>query len=517
MTLTIRGRLTIWFTLAFSGALLLVLAVLAMEIDRQLDNDLRGALSAEEHWIRTLVVSEAPVLSTARGSQYDSLVAQINQALEERYGLKRQFDLLFLQDNTAELTFSDGGAYSSLPAQEREELEEQYGLKRQFALLTIERVGGKSVLSGGEKNVDQLLPVDFLNQRPGYYNLAIADDRFLVRVFQSHWGAAAVGIVNETIFEVGERAGIVLVLILPLAMLFAVAGGWLMARLALRPVLAAARTAESISLVNLSERLPSYSGKDEFGALVATLNRMITRLEEGVKRLQQFTQDAAHELRTPLTILRGDLELAYQEEDTAEETRVRLQKALDRVIELGHIVDNLMLLARSDSGDYPITKSVFRLDATVKEIFEDLQILAEDRPISVHLESAAVQFLGDELLIRRLLLNLCDNALKYTSQGKIELSLRNAGATIDLAISDTGAGIPADDLPHIFDRFYRADKSRSSKTGGTGLGLSICKWIVTAHQGEIKLNSVLGSGTTVCISFPAINEPEGLQNSKNHL
>jgi signal transduction histidine kinase len=274
-------------------------------------------------------------------------------------------------------------------------------------------------------------------------------------------------------------------------------------------VVAAARTAESISLANLQRRLPAYYGKDEFGTLAATLNRMIARLEEGIKRLQQFTQDAAHELRTPLTILRGELELAYQDEDANEETSAWLQRILDRVIGLGQIVDNLMLLARSDSGDYPIRKIPFRLDAAVEEIFEDLQILAEGRPVAVQLQNGmAVEFVGDESLMRRLLLNLCDNAIKYTPHGTIELSLKKVGTEIDLAISDTGRGIPPEDLPHIFDRFYRVDKARSSDTGGSGLGLAICKWIVAAHGGKIEVKSRLKKGTTVRVSLPLKPEPE---------
>jgi signal transduction histidine kinase len=176
---------------------------------------------------------------------------------------------------------------------------------------------------------------------------------------------------------------------------------------------------------------------------------------------------------------------------------------LDRVIALGQIVDNLMLLARSDSGDYPIHKTHFRLDIAVKEIFEDLQILAEGRPLTVHLENReAVKFFGDESLIRRLILNLCENALKYTSQGNIELSLKKIGAKVNLVISDTGQGIPVEDLPHVFDRFYRVDKSHSSATGGSGLGLAICQWIVSAHGGKIAVSSEVGKGTTVRVSLP---------------
>ncbi len=463
MTLTIRDRLTIWFTLAFSAALFLVIGVIALKIYSQLDNEIRSALRAEEDWITAMVAHEVLDFLAVSGGGDDSLVVDLHEALEERYGSKKQ-----------------------------------------FALLVMERKAGRMFFSGGIKNVEQLLPPDFAERHTDTYNLMIAGDHYQVRLFRREWGTAAVGAMNETIYIVAQEAGKTLLWLVPLVILLAAAGGWLMAKLALRPVVAAAHAAESISLANLTERLPAYSGKDEFGALAATLNRMIARLEEGVKRLQQFTQDAAHELRTPLTILRGELELAYQDENTAEETRAWLQKILDRVIAVGQIVDNLMLLARSDSGEYPIHKTAFRLDVAVKEIFEDLQILAEGRPLAVHLQNReAVEFFGDELLLRRLLLNLCDNALKYTSEGNIALSMKRVDAQIELAISDTGHGIPAEDLPHIFDRFYRVDKSRTSATGGSGLGLAICQWIVSAHGGKIEVTSALEKGTTVRVSLPA--------------
>jgi len=462
MNITIRGRLTLWFTFAFSAALLCVVGVLALQLYNQLNNEIHRALRTEESWITMMGEHEFPDSLTTQEIKYDSLAAHLNHEMDERYGLKRQ-----------------------------------------FAVLAIKRNPKKVFFSGGVKNVDQLLPANLLQRPAGNYNLIIAGHHYRVRVFRRYWGAVAVGVVNETMFEVAEEAGKILIWLVPLAMLLAIAGGWLMAKLALRPVVAAAQTAESISLSNLTERLSTYSGNDEFGALVATLNRMIARLEEGVKRLQQFTQDAAHELRTPLTILRGDLELAYQDENTSEETRTLLQKTLDRVIVLGQIVENLMLLARSDAGSYPINKTCFRLDTIVQEIFEDIKILAEDHALAVSLQNCgALEFYGDELLIRRLLLNLCDNALKYSSKGNLELSLRQSDSTVEVIIGDTGIGIPAEDLPHLFDRFYRVDESRTSTTGGSGLGLAISKWIVEAHGGNIKITSAVGVGTTVQVIFP---------------
>ena len=462
MNMTIRGRLTIWFTLAFSGVLIVIAGVLALKFYAQLNRETRRALRTEEAWITMMVQNDFSDSSTMQGKQYDSLATHLHHELDERFGMRLQ-----------------------------------------FLVLTIDGNPPKVLVSGGVKNVDRYIPVDFLKRSTGYYHLMVDGDHYRVRVFRHECGGAAIGVLNETIFEVAEKSGEILIWIVPLAIVLTFAGGWFMAKLALRPVVAAAQTAELISLDNLNERLPDYSGKDEFGVLVATLNRMIMRLEAGVKRLQQFTQDAAHELRTPLAVMRADAELAYQDENNTEETRAWLQKNLDRLIALGRIVDNLMLLARSDSGDYPIRKAPFRLDATVKEIFEDLLILAEGQPFSVHLKNCTVvDFFGDKLLIRRLLLNLCDNAMNYISKGKIELSLKREGTNIEFVVTDTGCGIPAEDLQHIFDRFYRVDKAHSRDTGGSGLGLAICQWIVTVHNGTIEINSELEKGTSVRVLLP---------------
>ena len=313
--MTIRGRLTMWFAFAISAALLLVMGASAFELYGQLNSEILSDLREEESWVAGMVERSLSEALTVPGMTYDSLTASLHHEMDERYGLKRQFVLLHVARHTD----------------------------------TPE--ARKILISGGVKNIAQVAPVTYLQRRADKYSLRLGDDHYVIRVFRRDWGVAAVGKENETLYKIAREVSAILVWIVPLALVLALAGGWLMARLALLPVVAAAQAAESISLANLAERLPAYSGEDEFGALVATFNRMIARLEEGVRRLQQFTQDAAHEMRTPLTILRGDLELAYQDENTAEETRALLQKNLDRAIALGHIVDNLMLLASSDSGD----------------------------------------------------------------------------------------------------------------------------------------------------------------------
>jgi signal transduction histidine kinase len=256
-------------------------------------------------------------------------------------------------------------------------------------------------------------------------------------------------------------------------------------------------------MTNLSERLPEYEGKDEFGKLVSTLNRMIARLENGVHRVQQFTQDAAHELRTPLTTLRGELELAYQQDGLPDDLSASIQKSLDKAILMDEIIESLMLLAQSDTGNYPIQKNTIQLDELVRDAVDDIKSLIDNGPITVRLKSCdAIEITADKQLIHRLVLNLSDNAVRFTKQGTIEVTLRRVEKKAELVIADTGIGIPPENLPDIFDRFYRVDKARSRANGGSGLGLSICKWIVDAHGGKIVVDSEVSKGTRVTVSLP---------------
>jgi signal transduction histidine kinase len=219
--------------------------------------------------------------------------------------------------------------------------------------------------------------------------------------------------------------------------------------------------------------------------------------------VQQFTQDAAHELRTPLTTIRGELELAYQRSALPDDLRASIQKSLDKAILMSKIVDNLMLLAQSDTGNYPIQKSTFRLDELVEDAVDDIKSLVDSRPIKVQLKHCdEINLSADRQLIHRLVLNLCDNAVRFTKRGKIEVSLRGDEKNVEFVIDDTGIGIPQENLSHIFDRFYRVDKARNRANGGSGLGLSICKWIVDAHGGTISVQSEVSKGTCVRVSLP---------------
>ena len=469
MKLSIRTRLTLLITLVFLSVFIFLLAAGAAALYWGLNEEIDRVLKIEEGRAIQLFEAEFLELTTATGHERKYLID----------------DLL-------------------------EELDEMYGYKSQFAIFALESNGNRRLYSGGGiKNLHLLLPTSLLSQEEGYYNQRLDGTTYRVLISRNRWGTLALGTENQVFFEVANEFKEILIVGVPIALILVLLGGRLLAGLVMKPVVSAAEAAEKITLSHLQQRLPEYAGNDEFGKLVETLNKMISRIEAGVKRVRQFTQDAAHELRTPLTILRGELELLYQQENLPDDGRASLQKTLDRAIAMSKLVNNLMLLAQSDAEGYPIEKKVFRLDEAMQETIEDSQILAEDRPIKIFATSTKpVECFGDEQLIRHLLLNLSDNALKYTREGKIEFNLKHLRDQIEIRISDTGIGIPQEDLPHIFARFYRVDKARTRREGGSGLGLAICQWIVHAHGGIIHVESEVGKGTSVHISLPNSRLPK---------
>ncbi len=463
MKLSIRTRLTMIIALVFLGVFILLLVAGTSALYYGLTEAADRQLKIEQKGILELFHKEFQNLPTATGETSNQLTNRLLEELKEIIGYKQEFVLFSLEKGTSRHIFGEGGT----------------------------------------KNIHFLLPRGFLRKADGFYNKNLRDRRYRVRISHQDWGTLVIGIKNETFFDLAQEFKEIIVIWIPLTFLMVLLGGYFLAGVVMNPVASAARAAENITLTNLKRRLPEYTGKDKFGQLISTLNAMIDRIEEGVKEIQQFTQNAAHELRTPLTILRGELELLYQQENLPDEARSSLQRALDRSIAMSKLVENLLLLSNADSHRYPVQKKIFPLHRLVKEVVEDVAILAEERDIRVETtDLEPVDFYGDEALIRQLLLNLSDNALKYTPRGKIEYSLRKTGDRLILVISDTGRGIPEEDQPHIFDRFYRARHSNSANPSGSGLGLAICQWVVQIHEGKMNIESEVNKGTVVTLEFP---------------
>ena len=291
----------------------------------------------------------------------------------------------------------------------------------------------------------------------------------------------------------------------PLVLLVASLGGYFLARKSLAPIALMNAQTQRITAENLSSRLDVTNPRDELGQLATTINALLARLDATFTEQQRFIADASHELRTPLAVLRGETEVALEQNRGAEDYRESLALIKDEAERLTRIVENLFILARQPVDQHSIMKEPLRLNEVVSECVRSAQVLATQRGLRLHLDGATseVNFTGDDEMLKRMLLNLLDNAVKYTAPGGdvgVALSTQNGSARI--VVTDSGIGIPAADQPRIFDRFYRVDKARSRALGGAGLGLSIAKWIVEAHGGTIAVQSMPTQGSEFIVELP---------------
>ncbi len=330
----------------------------------------------------------------------------------------------------------------------------------------------------------------------------------LVSVPIAHGGTLVnivqVGTSLKPVEEALNRLLFILLVTVPGALIVALAGGWLLAGQALRPVGAITQAAERIAGGDLTQRLTVPASADEIGRLAASFNHMVARLEASFRQVRQFTSDASHELRTPLTVLKGETELALRRPRSAEDYRQVLESGLEEIDRMTRIVDELLLLSRADLGEIKLAAQPVRLDALVEEVQRQAGVLGQERQVEVTLGATApCTVVGDELRLRELLLNLVDNAVKYSYPGgKVELALRCESGWARLSVTDHGIGIPPEAQPRIFDRFFRADNARAHAQQGTGLGLPICRWIADAHRGRIEVQSVLGQGAVFTLVLP---------------
>jgi signal transduction histidine kinase len=257
---------------------------------------------------------------------------------------------------------------------------------------------------------------------------------------------------------------------------------------------------------SLHRRLALSEETTDFADLVTTLNAMISRLETSFAGLRRFTADASHELKTPLAVLRADVERAMTETSNQTERMVALEEALQEVRRMTDLVESLLTLARADEGRFDLHREPVELQPLVQEVYETALILGEAQGVTVNLPfTADVVVMGDRTRLRQLFLNLVTNAIKYTpAGGKVELGLGRHPDNVTFAVRDTGIGISAADFPHIFERFWRADRvrSRMSERGGFGLGLAISQWIAQAHGGTLTASSRLGRGSLFTVTLP---------------
>jgi len=309
---------------------------------------------------------------------------------------------------------------------------------------------------------------------------------------------------EETVWKALHTLFMILALALPIALALAAVGGYVMASRLLKPVAAMAQKADKISAENLSERLPVENPQDEFGKLAGVFNRTLSRLQDAFERLQRFTADASHELRTPLTAIQSVGEVALQEDLDVEAYRDRIGSMLEETSRLTSLVESLLLLTRADSGRLPIKRKEHNVTAIVAKAVDDMRVMAEEKGQDLTADlSTDIRAGVDEDTLRRAVVNILDNAIKYTPQGgALAVRMMERATGIVIEVSDSGPGIAAEHQAKIFDRFYRVDKDRSRDAGGTGLGLAIAKWAVEANGGRLELENRAPHGSTFRIVLP---------------
>ena len=461
--MSIRTRLTLWYTGLLALTLLLLGILIYSVVGRILLANLQERLLAQAQDVITVIQQEndpmAVMLSgRARlpsidtfGSQYFTQIVQLDgravQLSENLRGQRLPVNQAMLQDLT--------------PGQAR--------------FMTLE--------AGDARLYATSLPIPIGNQIVG-----------LVEV------ASSISNIDDALLVV-RRA---LLLGSVLALIFAAVGGSILARAALQPIKSITETAQRITgTSDLSQRIPAGVPSDEVGRLTATINDMLERLEGSFETQQRLVADVSHELRTPLTTIQGNLDLLRR--GAADDPAMRgeaLAAIGNETVRMRRLVNDLLLLAQADAG-LQLQLQPVELDTLLLDVYRQGQVISQGTGVRVRLgaEDQAV-VLGDADRLRQLLLNLVDNAIKYTpSGGDVTLTLKRQAGWVQISVADTGCGIPAEDLPHIFERFYRADRSRT-RPGGAGLGLSIAKWVTEAHGGELEVESEVGQGTVFTLYLP---------------
>ena len=292
---------------------------------------------------------------------------------------------------------------------------------------------------------------------------------------------------------------------IPVALILSTLGGRFMATRALKPVAEITDTAQDIAHgANLSRRIPIPEVQDEIGNLARTFNEMMNRLEKSFAQVRQFSGDASHELRTPLTVLKGQSELVLSKPRSKAEYQEVLASNLEEINYMSRVLEDLLVLSKGDEGEVALEKEPVELGSIVEEVSRQGEIFADEKEVKIILAYLEpVTILGDAHRLKQMVWILLHNAVKFTpSGGEIKITLQDLDDTVYFTIRDNGIGIPEQDLPKIFDRFYRVDKARSRMDGGSGLGLSICKHIVDRHHGTVDVESKLGEGTKFKIRFP---------------
>ena len=467
---TVRARLTLWYVSLLAAILVAVIALIYVLLARALYTRIDEGLAGVTQIAATSLANDL-----GEGQSVEDAARSTSAELASRQQLVAIYD----------------GAGRLLAEAGREDD------------IVIPPPPAAELPAGGEPVLTTIVEADDLDDR---HRLAMR------RVAVPPAGVEYVIVIGSSLEPTDEELESlrgILVYVVPLSLVVAGIGGWFLARRSLSPVVAMADRARRIGVENLSERLPVVNPRDELGLLAATFNELLGRLEASLIQQRQFMADASHELRTPVTIARTAATVALQQPTRDEaEYRETLQIIEQESARLSRIVDDMFTLTRADAGNYPVRMTPMYLDEVIDEVARGARVVAGVRNVAISCDcTRPAPFTGDEDLVRRLIGNVIDNAIRYSPPGtEVRIALDRSEGSWIVSIADQGPGIPADVQPRIFERFYRVDAARShdgSRDGGAGLGLALARWIAGVHDGEITLAASSRLGSTFVIRLPA--------------
>jgi heavy metal sensor kinase len=458
--LSIGTRLTLWYLIIFTAAQLCFGVGMWLVLRRHLYHIADGTLTAQVEDLTNFLKSQ---------KKKNLTVIKLREEASESYALEHSGDFLQVFDENGDWIFR-------APALEQ----------NQFPPL------GPAIFQG----------CSFQNSQVGKEPFRFITDKIYAN---GHSYFVRTGIPIDQLIETLSLFRRYLLLLAPLLLLAAASGGHWLSRKALSPVDALTRAARSISGSNLSNRLEKLTTGDELQRLADTLNEMLARIENAFLRVTQFTADASHELRTPISLIRTEAELALRKSRGNEEYREALRHILLEAEKTSTLLEELLSLARADSGRESLHPAPLDLRSVVAETADEWRQMVESRNLEFTQEitDGEARVLADRMAVQRLLAILLDNAVKYTPPpGAIELRLEIRNESAVITVRDSGIGIAPQDQRKIFERFYRVDKARSRELGGVGIGLAIAEWIVEQHRGSIALQSSIGNGSSFTVFFP---------------
>lgn len=462
---TIRLKLTIWYAAVMGVVLISFSIALYMIMSRALYDEVDAKIKA---------MAEVTASSTENLKGHFDLT-QLDNMLEEKLGFRTPGKFIQILDNTGTV----GQLSANLQAH-----------PLPISIKALKKASTKEISFETLQVKNSKYPIRMVTY-------PVVENNEVTNILQ-------IGTSLQTAQETLQKLFFTLLLGVPASLTLASFGGWFMARKSLRPVNDITTTARLITAKNLDKKIEVANPNDEVGMLAETINDMISRLNSSFGQMNQFSSDVSHELRTPLTILRGEMEVALRSQRTAEEYREVITSGLEEVERMSLMVEELLLLSKAEHGELRLNISIVPLHSLLESSFDNAMALARGRGVDIAMQGKeGVSVQGDKMRLARVLLNLVDNAVKYTPKGgRVILSLAKEGDEAYISIKDTGIGISKEDQEKIFERFYRVDKSRSREVGGTGLGLAICKRIVEAHGGRISVESEIGKGSTFTVILP---------------